>query len=49
MADPEFKADLAKARMSHNPMKGEDLQQLVKQVSDLPPDLVEKVRKVYQN
>ncbi len=49
MEDPEFKADLAKARMSHNPMKGEELQQLVRQVSDLPPDLVEKVRKVYQN
>ena len=49
MQDPDFKADLAKARISHNPLKGEDLQQLVKQISDLPPDLVEKVRKVYQN
>jgi hypothetical protein len=28
-------------------MKGEDLQQLVKQVSDLPPQLSEKVRHAY--
>jgi tripartite-type tricarboxylate transporter receptor subunit TctC len=49
MADPAFRADLQKARISLNPMKGEDLQALVKQVNDLPDDLVEKVRKVYQN
>ena len=49
MEDPDFKSDLTKARISLNPLRGEDLQQLVKQVSDLPPDLVEKVRKVYQN
>jgi hypothetical protein len=28
-------------------MKGEDLQQLVKQVSDLSPNLLEKVRHAY--
>jgi tripartite-type tricarboxylate transporter receptor subunit TctC len=49
MEDPEFKSDLTKARMFHNPLKGEDVQQVVKQVNDLPADLVEKVRKVYQN
>jgi tripartite-type tricarboxylate transporter receptor subunit TctC len=48
MDDPDFKADVAKVRVSFDPMKGEDLQKLVAQVSNLPPDLTEKVRKVYQ-
>jgi len=48
MQDPEFKADVEKIRVSHDPMKGEDLQKLVAQVSDLPADITEEVRKVYQ-
>jgi transcription antitermination factor NusA-like protein len=48
MQDPEFKADVEKMRVSLAPMKGEDLQKLVSQVSDLPADITELVRKVYQ-
>jgi len=48
MADPEFKADVTKVRVGLDPMKGEDLQKLVAKVSNLPPDLTEKVRKIYQ-
>ena len=48
MQDPEFKADVEKMRVSFEPMKGEDLQKLVAQVSDLPADITEEVRKVYQ-
>ena len=48
MLDPEFKADVEKMRVSLDPMKGEDLQKLVSQVSDLPADVTEMVRKVYQ-
>lgn len=48
MQDPEFKADVEKMRVSLAPMKGEDLQKLVAQVSDLPADITEMVRKVYQ-
>ena len=48
MQDPEFKADVEKMRVSLAPMKGEDLQKLVSQVSDLPADITEQVRKVYQ-
>ena len=48
MQDPEFKTDLEKMRVSFAPMKGEDLQKLVAQVSDLPADITEQVRKVYQ-
>ena len=48
MQDPEFKADVEKLRVSLEPMSGEDLQKLVGQVSDLPADVIEQVRKVYQ-
>jgi len=37
-----------KMRVSLAPMNGEDLQKLVTQVSDLPADVTEMVRKVYQ-
>lgn len=48
MADPEFKADIAKVRVGLDPLDGEELQKLVAEVSDLPADLTEKVKKVYQ-
>ena len=48
MLDPEFKADVEKMRVSLAPLAGEDLQKLVAQVSDLPADITELVRKVYQ-
>src|SRR5215468_2806054 len=47
MQEPEFLADVEKTRLTVSPMKGEDLQRLVKQVSDLPPQLSEKVRQAY--
>jgi len=47
MQDKDFLADVERTKLSVTPMKGEDLQQLVKQVSDLPPDLLEKVRHAY--
>jgi hypothetical protein len=48
MQDPDFKTDVEKMRVSLAPMKGGDLQKLVSQVSDLPADVTEMVRKVYQ-
>ena len=47
MTDPEFLADVEKTRVTVSPMKGEDLQKLVADVSNLPPDLLEKVRVAY--
>jgi tripartite-type tricarboxylate transporter receptor subunit TctC len=47
MQDKDFLADVEKTKLSVSPMKGEDLQQLVKQVSDLSPNLLEKVRHAY--
>lgn len=47
MQDKEFLADVERTKLAVSPMKGEDLQRLVKQVSDLPPSLLEKVRHAY--
>lgn len=48
MADPQFRGDVGKMRVGVDPLKGEELQKLIAQVSDLPPDLTERVRATYQ-
>src|SRR5215218_3490580 len=47
MKDPEFLAAVQKATLGTSPMTGEELQKLVAEVSNLPPDLLEKVRVAY--
>jgi tripartite-type tricarboxylate transporter receptor subunit TctC len=47
MKDPDLLADAQTMRVSVSPMTGEDLQKLVAEVSNLPPDLLEKVRAAY--
>jgi tripartite-type tricarboxylate transporter receptor subunit TctC len=47
MKDPELLADAKKLSIGVGPMTGEELQKLVVSVSDLPPDLLEKVRAAY--
>jgi len=47
MKDPEFAADVERTRLGLNPITGEQLQQLVADVSNLPPALLDKVRAVY--
>ena len=47
MKDKDFLVEVEKTQLAVSPMKGEDLQQLVKQVSDLSPALLEKVRHAY--
>ena len=47
MKDPEFLDEAAKTKLTVAPMKGEDLQKLVVEVSNLPPALLEKVRAAY--
>lgn len=48
MQDPEFRAEAAKVRVSYGPLNGEALQKLVAKVSDLSPELTEKVKVAYQ-
>lgn len=47
MKDPDFLNEVQRTRLAVSPMKGEDLQKLVKQVSDLSPAMLEKVRHAY--
>ena len=47
MTDPEFLADAEKTTLTVNPMKGEELQKLVAEVSDLSPEVLQKVRAAY--
>jgi tripartite-type tricarboxylate transporter receptor subunit TctC len=47
MADKDFLADVEKTKLTVSPMKGEELQKLVAQVSDLSPTMLEKVRHAY--
>jgi tripartite-type tricarboxylate transporter receptor subunit TctC len=48
MRDPELLAEAQRMKLAVNPLPGEELQKLVAGVSDLPPDLLEKVRAAYR-
>jgi tripartite-type tricarboxylate transporter receptor subunit TctC len=45
--DPEFLAEAKKTNLTVGPITGEELQKLVSEVSNLSPDLLEKVRAAY--
>jgi tripartite-type tricarboxylate transporter receptor subunit TctC len=47
MQDAEFLADVERTRLSVNPLTGEELQKLIAEVSNLAPDLLEKIRAAY--
>ena len=47
MQDPEFLAEAERIRLDVTPMRGEEVQKLVAQVSGLSPALLERVRAVY--
>jgi tripartite-type tricarboxylate transporter receptor subunit TctC len=47
MQDPEFLAEAERIRLGVTPMRGEEVQKLVAQVSGLSPALLERVRAVY--
>jgi len=47
MKDPDFIAEAERLKLTVNPLNGEEVQKLVAEVNNLPPDLVDKVRNVY--
>lgn len=47
--DAELLKDAENMRVDIQPMSGTDVQKLIANVADLPPDVVEKVRAVYSN
>jgi tripartite-type tricarboxylate transporter receptor subunit TctC len=44
--DPEVLAEARKARMDVEPTSGEDLEALVKEIFDSPPDVLDRVKKI---
>jgi tripartite-type tricarboxylate transporter receptor subunit TctC len=46
--DPEFLAEANKSKLTVGPLAGEELQKLIGEVSDLPPELIDKVRAAYK-
>jgi tripartite-type tricarboxylate transporter receptor subunit TctC len=47
MKDPEFLVEAERLRLTVGPMTGEDVQKLVAEVTDLTPELTEKVRAAF--
>ena len=47
MKDPEFLAEVERTKLTVNPFTGEELQAMVRSVSNLSPELLEKVRAAY--
>jgi tripartite-type tricarboxylate transporter receptor subunit TctC len=46
MKDPELIAEAKKGRMDMDPSTGEELQALVQEIMDQPPDIIERMKKI---
>lgn len=46
LKDPEALAEAKKSRMDVEPTSGEELEALVKEIFDSPPEVLERVKKV---
>jgi hypothetical protein len=46
MSDPEALAEAKKGRMDVDPTSGEDLESLVKEIFDSPPEVIERAKKM---
>ena len=49
LSDPEAIEEAKKGRMDIDPATGEELEKLVKEIFDSPPDVVERVKKILAN
>jgi tripartite-type tricarboxylate transporter receptor subunit TctC len=49
LSDPEVLEETKKGRMDIDPATGEELEKLVKEIFDSPPDVVERVKKILAN
>jgi len=47
--DPEVRAEAKKGRLDVEPTKGEELEGLVKEIFDSPPEVLERVKKLLAN
>ena len=44
--DPEFKADIDRAILAIDPKPGEDVEKLVDEVLNTPPEIVERAKRI---
>jgi hypothetical protein len=44
MKDEAFRGELARAKAELNPMSGADLQKMIVDVSNTPPDVIERIK-----
>lgn len=49
LQDPELLAEAQKGRMDVDPTPGEELQALINEVMDQPPDVIQRVKKILEN
>jgi hypothetical protein len=47
--DPQVVEEAKRGRMDIDPATGEELEQLVKEIFESPPDVVERVKKILAN
>ena len=47
--DPDVLAEAKKTRMDVEPTSGEELESLVKEIFDAPPEVIERVKKILGN
>jgi hypothetical protein len=46
MKDPELIAEAKKGRMDMEPSTGEEIQTLLQEIMDQPPDVIERMKKI---
>ena len=49
LSDPDVLEEAKKGRMDVDPATGEELEALVKEIFDSPPEVVERVKKILAN
>ena len=49
LKDPEFIAEVKKRRYDLEPVSWEEMQNLAKEVTSQPPDVVERVKRILEN
>jgi hypothetical protein len=49
LKDPELIADVNKSRLDMDPSTGEEIEAVIREIMDLPPEVIDRVKKVFEN
>jgi hypothetical protein len=49
MGDEQFRAEVKKRNYEFDPVNGEELEKLAKEVTSQPPDIIDRLKKVLGN